>query len=124
MPSLHTLVAAAGMILIGLQMVTFSLLAKQHGIKEGLLPKDPRVTRVLRVFNLERTIVLGLVLFVLGLSGLVVAVVGWGAVGFGDLDYRDTMRIVVPAMTAMAAGVQVVISGFMSSILDLKVRGD
>ena len=117
----HTLVGAAGMIVIGTQMITFGLLAKQHGINEGLLPEDPRISKVLRVFSLERTIVLGLVLFVAGAGGLLFAIARWRAVSFGDLDYRVTMRIVMPAVTAMATGVQVVISGFMSSILDLKV---
>lgn len=117
----HTLVGAAGMIVIGTQMITFGVLAKQHGINEGLLPQDPRITKVLKVFNLERTIVLGVVLFAAGAGGLLVAVARWRSVSFGDLDYTVTMRIVIPAVTAMATGVQVVISGFMSSILALKV---
>jgi hypothetical protein len=117
----HTLVGAAGMIVIGTQMITFGVLAKQHGINEGLLPQDPRITTVLRVFNLERVIVLGVVLFAAGAGGLLIAVARWRAVSFGDLDYTVTMRIVIPAVTAMATGVQVVISGFMSSILALKV---
>jgi len=117
----HTLVGAAGIIVIGTQMITFGLLAKQHGINAGLLPEDPRISKVLRIFSLERTIVLGLVLFVAGAGGLLLAIARWRAVSFGDLDYSVTMRIVIPAVTAMATGVQVVISGFMSSILDLKV---
>jgi hypothetical protein len=118
----HTLIGAAGMIVIGTQMITFGVLAKQHGIREGLLPEDPRITRLLEMFNLERMIMLGLLLVVLGVAGLLVAVAEWSAVNFGDLDYSVTMRIVIPAVTAMVTGVQMAISGFMSSILDLKVR--
>ncbi|MHC4851847.1 MAG: glycosyltransferase family 2 protein [Planctomycetota bacterium] len=117
----HTLIGAAGMIVIGTQMITFGVLAKQHGIREGLLPQDPRITRLLAMFNLERMIMLGLLLVVLGAGGLLVAVAEWSAVSFGDLDYSVTMRIVIPAVTAMVTGVQMATSGFMSSILDLKV---
>ena len=118
----HTLVGAAGMILIGTQMITFGLLAKQHGINAGLLPKDSRVTRVLRVFSLERTILLGLVLFALGFGGLLVAVIKWSAVGFGDLDYSETMRWVIPGTTLAALAFQTVLSSFFVSIMGMKRR--
>lgn len=116
----HTLIVAAAMVLVGTQMVTFGVLAKQYGADVGLLPEDRRLESFLRVWSLERAIAAGLALFVLGLAGLIATVASWGADGLGDLDYQVTIRQVVPAVTAMAVGVQIALSGFMSGVLGLK----
>jgi hypothetical protein len=51
--------------------------------------------------------------------GLVAAVWIWGAAGFGALDPRVTMRVVVPASAGLALGVQTVFASFFLSILGL-----
>lgn len=118
----HTLVVAAGMIFVGTQALTFGLLAKQAGIDAGLLPPDPRIVKFLERFNLERWVQVGVLLFIAGLAGIGYAVFGWNEKGLGDLDYTVTMRQVVPSVTAMAVGAQLVFSGFMSGILALPAR--
>jgi hypothetical protein len=42
--------------------------------------------------------------------------------GFGNLDYRDTLRWVVPGATLTALGVQTMLSSFFVSILGLSRR--
>jgi hypothetical protein len=54
-----------------------------------------------------------------GLSGLLLAVLGWAMLDFGALDYSLTMRAVVPSLVAMGVGLQLVLSGFLSGLLDL-----
>jgi hypothetical protein len=48
-----------------------------------------------------------------------VAVFDWLSAGFGPLDYRSTMRLVIPGVTLAALGVQTVFSSFFLSLLGM-----
>jgi glycosyltransferase involved in cell wall biosynthesis len=118
----HTLLIAMGAILAGIQLWSFFLLSKQFAINEKLLPISARFATFSNWMSLERAVVLGVLIGTAGLTGVVAAVVGWGLQGFGTLNYQETMRLLVPSLTALLAGVQIIGTGFMASILDLKLR--
>lgn len=118
----HTLMIAAAALILGSQTVSFAWLAKQFGANERLFPPSPTYLRLHKAFTLEKFIAVGTVLIVLGLGGVGVAIVTWGSVGFGDLDYGVMMRIVIPAVSILAVGFQVLLTGFLSSILDLSAQ--
>jgi hypothetical protein len=44
----------------------------------------------------------------------------WRLAGFGHLDYAHTMRFVIPGATLTALGVQIVLSSFFISILEMR----
>jgi len=54
----------------------------------------------------------------------VVAVLSWGAVGFGNLDPRLTMREVIPAAVLLTLGVQTIFASFFLSILGMDDEPD
>jgi hypothetical protein len=58
---------------------------------------------------------------VAGIVGLVLAVMSWQAVGFGNLDPSVTMREVIPAVVLLAIGTQTVFASFFISILSIDV---
>ena len=62
----------------------------------------------------------GGLVFLLGLAGLVSAVVAWGEVGFGDLDYSKLLRLVTISVTAIGIGVQLMLSGFLAGLLAIE----
>ena len=64
-------------------------------------------------------IVSGIALLI-GVLLLLVAVNDWRVAGFGDLDYEQTMRWVIPGVTITALAVQTVFSSFFASILGIK----
>ncbi len=115
----HTLVVGAALLVLGTQTITFGVLAKQFGVNAGILPDSRGASRLRGLFALERAVIVGFSVFVLGFGFLVATVTSWSAGGLGDLDYQVTMRQVVPAVTAMTLGLQLVLSAFMSSVLDL-----
>jgi hypothetical protein len=53
---------------------------------------------------------------------LLAAIFVWYRAGFGNLDYPQTMRLVVPGATLTALGFQTVLSSFFMSVLGLKRR--
>jgi glycosyltransferase involved in cell wall biosynthesis len=118
----HTLLFASVAILCGYQSVIFAVFTKVFAISEKLVPDTPNMKRVFRVFTLERGLIAGAAMFVSGVGLLMAAVAMWWRAGFGNLDYPQTMRLVVPGATLTALGFQTVLSSFFMSVLGLKRR--
>jgi hypothetical protein len=118
----HTLLFASLSILCGYQAILFGVFTKTFAIGEGMLPADARMTRLYKLINLERGLVAGVLAAVAGVALLLVAVGQWRQAGFGDLDYSQTMRWVIPGVTLTALGVQTIFSSFFLSILGLRRR--
>lgn len=119
-PRVHTLLYSATALIIGFQIVSFAIFTKAFAISEGLLPEDRKLRRFLRYINLEVGLSIGVILFLLGMGGSLYALYIWNARLYGSLDPAVTMRIVIPSVTALALGVQVVFSSFFLSVLQLK----
>jgi hypothetical protein len=118
----HTLLFASLAILCGYQSVLFAIFAKTFAISEGLMPNDPSLDRFFRFYNLEKGLFVGLGGLLLGLALLLAAVNRWQLSNFGQLDYGQTMRLVVPGVTLAALGFQTVLSSFFVSILEMRRR--
>ena len=117
---IHTFLYAAMAIIIGYQTVIFAVFTKVFAITEGLLPNDPRLTTLFRYIQLETGIIAGTLMLVGGISLSVYAFSFWSATSFGPLDPSRTLRLVIPAVTMMALGLQTVLSSFFLSILGME----
>ncbi|HEY9517493.1 MAG TPA: glycosyltransferase family 2 protein [Gemmatimonadaceae bacterium] len=118
----HTLLFASCAIICGFQSVLFAVMTKLFAVSEGLLPEDPRFTRLFTLVNLERGLLAGALAVVFGVVLLAAAVNQWRLSGFGALDYSHTMRWVIPGVLLTTLGVQTVLSSFFLSILGMKRR--
>jgi glycosyltransferase involved in cell wall biosynthesis len=116
----HTFLYAAMAIVIGYQTVIFAIFTKVFAITEGLLPEDPRLKTLFDYIRLETGIVAGLLLLVAGIGLSVYAFIFWSATSFGPLDPSRELRLVIPAVTLIALGLQTVLSSFFLSILGLE----
>ena len=115
----HTLVFSAAAIICGFQAVAFGVLSKAFAIDAKILPEDPLMIRFNAHFSLEIGLLVGAVLLFGGLVAALYAVGAWGRTSFSDFDPVVAMRIVVPAVTAMVLGLQVVFSSLFYSVLGL-----
>jgi glycosyltransferase involved in cell wall biosynthesis len=118
----HTLLFSSLAIICGYQAVLFAVLTKAFAITEDLLPEDARMTRLFRVVNLERGLIVGALATLAGVLLLSGAVNQWRVEHFGDLDYGRTMRWVIPGVTLTTLGFQTVLSSFFLSILGMHRR--
>lgn len=118
----HTLLFASLSILCGYQSVLFAIFSKTFAISEGLLPEDSKLNRFFQVVNLERGLLLGVGVLVVGVALLLTAVNDWRESGYGALEYAKTMRLVVPGSTLTALGFQTVLSSFFVSMLGMRRR--
>lgn len=113
----HTLLFSALALLLGYQSILFGVFAKTFAVREGLLPINERLTRMAKLFNLERGLVIGALTFLAGAVLLIAAIGQWWNVAFGRLDYARTMRWVIPGFLFVALGFQTILASFFVSIL-------
>jgi hypothetical protein len=109
-------------IICGFQAVAFAVFTKIYAINAGLLPEDPRIAKLGDVFSLEIGIIVGVILLLGGLGASIFALEFWGRTAFSDLDPVVSMRIVLPGVTALILGLQVIFSSFFFSVLGLSRR--
>ena len=118
----YDILVASLALLVGQQAILFAMFAKMFTINERLLPSDPRVDRFFTIFTLEKGLMLGAGATLVGLVALLFAVNVWRQNQFGPLDYGETMRTVIPAVTLIAMGMQSILGSFMISILSMQRR--
>ncbi|HEX9758712.1 MAG TPA: glycosyltransferase [Nitrospiria bacterium] len=116
---IHTMLFASAFIILGLQAVAFALFSKVFAWGTRLIPEDDRITSLLNRITLERGIVLGGILTLTGIAGSIYAVIVWGKTSFGPLVPFSMMRITIPALTALVAGIQIILFSFFLSVLGL-----
>jgi glycosyltransferase involved in cell wall biosynthesis len=116
---IHTLLLAGFACLIGYQLVVFAVFTKVFAMQQGFHPPNPGYTAMFRYIKLETGLAVGALMLLLGAVGTVIAVWSWGAVGFGALDPRLTMREVIPAAVLITLGVQTIFASFFLSILGI-----
>ena len=116
---IHTLLYGAVAILTGFQAVVFALFTKLFGITEGLLPEDPRLTRVFRVLSLERGLLVGAMLLLGGVGVASYSAYIWSRSGFGPMNPFVLVRLVAAALVLITLGFEIVLSSFFLSILSL-----
>jgi hypothetical protein len=120
---IHTMLYAAGASVLGVQMVLFALVARTVGVLKNLLPITPPLARFLRLFTLERGILLGLTLGFTGLGLAVYSVDSWAHARLGALDPSEMMRVAIPSVTLMLAGAEIVFASFLLGFIDLRTGG-
>ena len=118
----HTLLYAAMAIVIGFQTVVFAVFTKVFAISENLLPEDPRLTTLFKYITLETGVVVAAVLLAIGIAMSVYALQIWSLRSFGSLNPSETLRTVIPAVTFICLGFQVLFSSFFLSVLGMKRR--
>jgi glycosyltransferase involved in cell wall biosynthesis len=119
---IHTLLFAALAVIIGFQAINFAVFTKVFAVSEGLLPENLRFSRALRLLSLETGLIVGGLLLIVGIACSVYALTGWEATSFGNLDPTRTMRLVIPSVTALTIGFEIILSSFFLSVLRMKRR--
>jgi len=118
----HSLLYSSAAMIIGFQLVAFAMFTKAFVINEELMPEDPRLKWYFQHVTLEVGVTTGIFLLLIGMGGTFYAYKIWETSLFGPLDPANTMRIVIPSVTSLALGAQVVFSSFFLSVLGLKRR--
>jgi glycosyltransferase involved in cell wall biosynthesis len=116
---IHTFLMAAMFILVGLQAVAFAVIGRRFASRYGFIPRSETFDEVLEAMTLERVLLVALILFAIGFSAMIWGFGQWADRGFGALNPSTTMRPLIVAMTTLVAGLQLAMSAFMSSMINI-----
>lgn len=120
---IHTMQIASLFVVVGYQFVTTAIAARIYAVAEEIGPPAPWMQRAFEIFTLERGLVAGLLLALLGLGVVGAAVLDWQEAGFGPLVPSVTMRPVLIGATLIALGTQTLLMSFIYSMLGIRRRG-
>jgi Glycosyltransferases involved in cell wall biogenesis len=119
--SVGTLAVACMTVVIGFQLIAFAFFFKVFAIAEELLPDDPKLSRLLKIFTLEKGILLAMAMLLTGVILFVRSVWVWKQAHYGILpSTEENLRRLIPAATLIALGIQGIFSSFFMSALGLK----
>ena len=104
--------------ILGTQVITTGLFAKVYSYERHFDSRDPVLRTLARRFNLERGLVLGVLVFLAGFVLDLVVAVEWIRSGFGPLN---AMRQAILGSTLLVVGAQIIFSSFFLSMLAVQV---
>jgi hypothetical protein len=107
--------------ILGFQIVTTGMFAKVYSHAARLYAPDRTLKVLMRVFNLERGLAVGAVLFLAGFAIDSWILMRWLASGMGSLD---AVRPAIQASTLIIIGAQTIFSSFFLSMLALPRRSE
>lgn len=119
---IHTLLFMATLSVVGIQFVCFYGLTKIFAVSNNLLPKSNRYDKIYKFLTLERGLLIGSVLIILGVALSILGLDVWAKTAFSALQASKTFRIVIPATISIITGVQIVLFSFYFSILGLEKK--
>lgn len=117
----HTLLYCSAAVVLGFQLVAYSATLRFLMVTAKLLPPEIGTGRLIQV-RAEHAFAAGLLVMLLGLSGIVWLLNIWSRQSFGDLDPFQTMRIAIPSATAIALGFQVIFASLFVSLAKWQAR--
>lgn len=119
---INTLMYASLLTIIGAQAVLFSIFTYVFGVNSNLLSRDETTDRLLSRTGLEKGILFGGGMILLGFASSIGAVFYWSENRFGDIDPTFSMRLVIPGAVLFTLGFQVFFASFFISILNIKLK--
>lgn len=117
----HTLIVAALCVIMGVQSIAFAIIGRRFASRYGFIPRSGTYDRLLEWLTLERILLIAILLMLSGLSAMVWGLTQWAQRDFGPLTSHGTLRAVILAMTALVTGFQLMMSGFMSSMINIPI---
>jgi glycosyltransferase involved in cell wall biosynthesis len=117
---IHTLLYAALAVNLGYQAMLFWTFAKIYGMREGIVPPDPWFRRMIGIATLERGLIAGLLLLLIGMGLAIASLVVWETADYGPISPGITMRLVIPSATLILLAFQTAYGSFFLSVLEVR----
>jgi len=115
----HVMTVTSLMTLLGYQIVHIGIYAKTYALTSEFESKDRLIEGLYQIFNLERGLAFGIILFLFGFVVDVRIAYLWLRSGFGPLNQ---IRPAILALILMVLGIQTLFSAFFLSILGIRTQ--
>jgi glycosyltransferase involved in cell wall biosynthesis len=121
---IHTFLVGATAMIIGVQTLTFGLIAHRFAIKYGILPASKHNASFLNLLTFERGLILAALLAVVGSVGFTWSLIKWASVNFGSLEFPVVLRVLIISLTSITVGIQLGFTAFLAHIMNVPVTRD
>lgn len=116
---INTFTAAWFMVIAGVQLISFGVLARYYAGITGMLPSHRLSQWLNRVISTDNVARAAGVLLLAGLSLFGLAVFHWAKVDFGDLSGPGTPRALIAGLSLTVIAIQMGFQAFMVSVLEI-----
>ena len=117
----NTLIYTSISTIIGFQLILYYILTIKYAEKTNFIPISKNSTKIIN-FTMNKGILIGAIMFLLGIIGSIFAVIIWLKTGFGDLIPSKMIRITIPMLVLFVCGLQLMFSSFFLGILEIKIK--
>lgn len=117
---IHTMLYGSAMVMIGTNMIFFSLFTRIYAMRTNFIPTKESVATKLANVTTENGAVAGVLLTLAGIIMTIAAFVIWKDTSFGNLNPQEMMRMTIPALTLMVVGIEMIFASFFIGILNIK----
>ncbi|HIG66089.1 MAG: glycosyltransferase family 2 protein [Verrucomicrobiales bacterium] len=117
---IHSMIVGCFCVLVGMQGVSFAIVARRYAALRGFLPFTSQVRYLVDSVTLERVLIVAALFLLGGLGGLVYCVSNWFSVHLGALEYGSMVRVLMLSGTSVAIAVQLAFTSFLAEILEIK----
>lgn len=116
----HTLLASSFALVTGYQGVLFYAMAQAFAGTQGLAGNTTKGSDGKSILAPDKALPIASLLLLGGLVLWATAFMQWREVGFAELDYASTMRIVIPGTTLLSLAVETTLFYLFRSWLDIE----
>ncbi len=116
---LHVMVLGSLLAILGFQIVSMGVFARTFAVTHDFIPQDAMLQKAYKIFNLERGLVTGFIVFLTGFATDLYILIKWVSSDFGPLH---EVRLALVASTFIIVGVQIIFSSFFLSMLGIETR--
>lgn len=117
---LNTLIVASAATLVGFQIFSFGIFVKAYAVSSELLPGKEYWHKLINGKSVEMGTIIGVLIMLIGVGLLSYTLIDWKIAHFGHLSYQNSLRKVIPAVTCIGMGIQIIFFGFALAILGLE----
>ena len=108
----HPLFISALLIILGYQLIFFSIFAKTYAITH-LGEEVKSISRLYKYLTIEKASIFGILIILSGLIIYLYILIEWISKGFGDLN---EIKNSIVALTLLTIGIETIFNSFMLSI--------
>jgi hypothetical protein len=121
--SLNSYAAACFMLIAGVQLVSFGILARYYGTLTGMLPRGRRSDAIFRFATTDAAVRIAAVFLTVGIALFGYALLSWSSVGFGPIrDVDSVSRAVLSGLSFVVIAIQLGFGAFMIGILQIPLN--
>jgi glycosyltransferase involved in cell wall biosynthesis len=118
----NTLLYAGAFTIIGFQALSFGVFTRTYAVEAGFLPVKDSLEKIISKVSVEMGLIIGVIIFLAGLTGTFYSLFLWEQSNFGQLDYPKILRVVIPSVVSIIIGLQTVLSSFFLGVLSVNKK--